>query len=1142
MKKKANILLQQTLFTCNKLLSSNPLAIILFVCLFFITQIPLSADELPELVPQIAHDDIVFVAEFSPDGRYLASGGYDNKIVVWELESGRELFTLHGHTRQVRSLAFSGNGNLLASASVDKTARLWNLITGEQIHTFTSNDTVLSVVFTPDDKQLITTGADKQISFWDLKTLTRSKILKGHRKAINALVINKTGTQLISCSDDTTIRIWNLNNYKLQKTLRGHKFGISNLDLHKDGELLVSAGGWDKTVKLWDIKSQNLLHTFNYGASIDAVAFSPDGKYIAAGGGKKVIRIWQIDNKQHIKDLNQKYRIENLSFSPVNDILAVAGYNKMIKLWSLQQSTVLKTLRGHGYEVMAAAFSPDGSLLATAGGSAPRGGTGDYSIKLWDLKTGRNPGRLAGHKDTVNRLLFNPDSKLLASAGHDTWIKLWDAKNEKHLFSLREKGRNIGAWIMAMDFSPDNRWLAADNSRKLTIWDLQTQKIVDTVDQADWLSSVKFTPDGKQFATGGGSTIKIWRSNDRQLLKTINAGAIGALELDYSRDGKYLLSGYYQLALWNPLNGQQILKFPGHQDWIADLHIDAKNRRIISTSADRTIKIWSVDPPKLLQTLSGHTNRIHDSALSADERILVTASVDTTVKLWSVETGELLLTLISNDKPYWWLAMTPDGFFDGTREGWSMVPFRFPSERFLLFEPERFFNQFYQPNLLVDIMREAKPIREILASQGDNRAELNISRYQRSRLPEVTLQLAKLQQNEQSRYVDLIVNAKDTGSGLQDLRVFRNDILVHFEHGDLYNKASGENFNMRLKIKLTDGINQIRAYAFNGDNVKSKDATVTVKRQFKSAPKGTTYIIAIGINDYQNTDFDLNYAVRDAEVMSTTLQNSFKKLNDSASQIKTINLHNSQANKRNILLLFDLLSGKIQRPPASAPVDFAKLKSAEPEDKVIVYFSGHGMSVGDQYYLIPHDLDYQGNAQNINKRAREQIAASSVSDQELEKGFEKIDAGNIMLIIDACQSGQALETEEKRRGPMNSRGLAQLAYEKGIYILAAAQSYQAALELQKLGHGLLTYTLIEQGLKNMAADSRPADGIISAREWLDYAVQKVPQTILDTNTLLAQNTGGKGVDYDEITVTGQAPKAYYRREVEQTPWLITKRP
>src|SRR5439155_10765798 len=111
-----------------------------------------------------------------------------------------------------------------------------------------------------------------------------------------------------------------------------------------------------------------------------------------------------------------------------------------------------------------------------------------------------------------------------------------------------------------------------------------------------------------------------------------------------------------------------------------------------------------------------------------------------------------------------------------------------------------------------------------------------------------------------------------------------------------------------------------------------------------------------------------------------------------------------------------------------------------------------------------HDLGYTGLQKSIDDAGLRAILAHGISDEELEQAVEGIDAGQMLLVIDACNSGQALEAEEKRRGPMNSKGLAQLAYEKGMYILTAAQSYQAAQEAARLGHGFLTYALVEEGL------------------------------------------------------------------------------
>jgi uncharacterized caspase-like protein len=166
------------------------------------------------------------------------------------------------------------------------------------------------------------------------------------------------------------------------------------------------------------------------------------------------------------------------------------------------------------------------------------------------------------------------------------------------------------------------------------------------------------------------------------------------------------------------------------------------------------------------------------------------------------------------------------------------------------------------------------------------------------------------------------------------------------------------------------------------------------------------------------------------------------------------------------------------------------------------------------------------------------ILTHSISDEELEKAVEGIDAGQMLLVIDACNSGQALEAEEKRRGPMNSKGLAQLAYEKGMYILTAAQSYQAALEASKLGHGYLTYALVEEGLKTGAADTEPKDNQVLLREWLDYATNRVPrmqeENLVGKRQLVQQDAQGT----QRIGV--QRPRVFYRREAETQPFIVAK--
>jgi hypothetical protein len=128
---------------------------------------------------------------------------------------------------------------------------------------------------------------------------------------------------------------------------------------------------------------------------------------------------------------------------------------------------------------------------------------------------------------------------------------------------------------------------------------------------------------------------------------------------------------------------------------------------------------------------------------------------------------------------------------------------------------------------------------------------------------------------------------------------------------------------------------------------------------------------------------------------------------------------------------------------------------------------------------------------------------------------------------------------------MNAKGLAQLAYEKGMYILTAAQSFQAAQEVNVLGHGLLTYVLVDEGLKQSAADSKPQDGMVLMREWLNYAASRVPQVQVDK--IKQARARGLGLSFSEAerslglgSHTVQHPRVFYRRELEAQPLVVAK--
>jgi uncharacterized caspase-like protein len=166
-------------------------------------------------------------------------------------------------------------------------------------------------------------------------------------------------------------------------------------------------------------------------------------------------------------------------------------------------------------------------------------------------------------------------------------------------------------------------------------------------------------------------------------------------------------------------------------------------------------------------------------------------------------------------------------------------------------------------------------------------------------------------------------------------------------------------------------------------------------------------------------------------------------------------------------------------------IEAGMLQAATPDDAVIVSFSGHGWANprGD-FYLIPGDGRWPDGADAPD-------LSTVFATADLVAPFQLMQAGEIALVIDACHSAASVADGRFKPGPMGDSGLGQLAYDKGIRILAATQADDVALEDARLGQGLLTYALAVDGLAAGEADL-DRDGSIRIDEWLAYSVQRLP--------------------------------------------------
>ncbi|NEZ59165.1 serine/threonine-protein kinase [Adonisia turfae] len=281
------------------------------------------------------HNSWVSTVAFNPKFMVLASGGLDDTVNIWDLQTGTLITSLTGHVRGINGLAFSPRGQILASCSDDDTIRLWNAGTGSLLH-----------------------------------------ILKGHRHDVTSVAIGRRSSILISGSEDRTVGVWNLEQGKLAKVLSGNAGMIRCVDISPDEELVVS-GGFDNKIRLWQLGTGEVFRVLSgHLNSVNDVVISADGRLIASASKDRCIKLWSLRSGNLIHTLKGHTREVNaVAIAPNQRTVVSAGGDSSIKVWDAKTGELVETFLDHGNSVTAIAIHPCGRFMASA--------SSDKTIKLW---------------------------------------------------------------------------------------------------------------------------------------------------------------------------------------------------------------------------------------------------------------------------------------------------------------------------------------------------------------------------------------------------------------------------------------------------------------------------------------------------------------------------------------------------------------------------------------------------------------------------------------------------------------------------------------------------------------------------------------------------------------------------------------
>jgi WD40 repeat protein len=418
---------------------------------------------------------------FSPDGAMLAAGDYDNNVWLWDVESGQVMQTFSGHAADVENVAFSPDGEMLASSSSDKHIRLWKVGSSQTTVLQGHNNGVFGLRFLSDGDYLVSASRDRSLRIWDTDSGVTMRVLQGHISGLRNIDIHDG--EIFSASYDGTVRRWRgelpVSHMQLialdgkptsvaltqdmRQVICGFENGslrllqteaeqtesaliwqlddahigrIAAIAVSDDGQWIASAGSGDSqtTVKLWRLGAKALIleHSFSGVESVAyALAFSPDGNYLAYGG---------YDGKLRIADLSQAskpveaypahaYTITAVNFDSSGERLLTTAQNNIIKLWQFSDGKPLQEKNIQAMQQLTwAGFSHTGKYIFSTG----QKGLGE----IYDSAGNYVMHRLIGHEDRIQKGQFSPGDEHCLTVSVDSTLRFWNCHDGKELLAL----------------------------------------------------------------------------------------------------------------------------------------------------------------------------------------------------------------------------------------------------------------------------------------------------------------------------------------------------------------------------------------------------------------------------------------------------------------------------------------------------------------------------------------------------------------------------------------------------------------------------------------------------------------------------------------------------------------------------------
>ena len=508
---------------------------------------------------------------------------------------------------------------------------------------------------------------------------------------------------------------------KVEETLREVLEQVRQLPQGRQGyaggnliNLLLAGGselvGWDFSgLNLWEAYLAGVeLRDVNFAGSdlsrsiftegfnsILALAYSPDGRYLAGGSLTGEINIWQMRQAAGVNDYSLYLEcrghsgvVNSVTYSPDGKLLASGGYDRTVRVWDAYSGQNLLVLSDHTDTVRKVVFSPDGTLVVS--------GSFDGTIKIWRIATGQLLTTLTGHSNWVWSVAFSPEGNLLASGSTDGTIRLWEINlRDNNYRQIASLSAHQGG-VQEVFFSPEGeKFFSCGSDGKILEWSVASQEMLWSLEgHIGMVQALAVSPDGTILASGGNDlTVRLWQSGNHKPLLTLTGHTAPLVGLAFSPDGQILASSSADrsLRLWSVPGGQALITKQGHIKTVRSIAVNRDGTYLAGAGSNKNVLVWQMTGQDLTSLhhftpstlLKGHTNNLLAVAFSPDGTTLASAGQDGVIKIWDVPRGKVSsparLSLTSNSESISALTYNPAGDLlasgsgSGTVRAWSVI-------------------------------------------------------------------------------------------------------------------------------------------------------------------------------------------------------------------------------------------------------------------------------------------------------------------------------------------------------------------------------------------------------------------------------------------------------------------------------------